>query len=124
MSSQLNFSKIIFRCVVETDRVPQAMNVKTLLLLYNKIDKKEKHKKISKEQLANGAGWTNAQSELYFQHQNQANCKIQDIKRTINIMDNVTCPTQRWLLCTIFMLMLFCHLPNLIGEIPLAMQTS
>ena len=41
-----------------------------------------------------------------------------------NTMDCVGCPACAWLLCAIFTLMLFCHLPNLNGEIPLAVQTG
>ena len=64
-----------------------------------------------------------AQSEPHHQHQNQAVRKIQDVKRAMNnTMDCVGCPACVWLLCAIFTLMLFCHLPNSHGEIPTAMQ--
>jgi hypothetical protein len=67
----------------------------------------------------------NAQSEPHYQHQNQAESKIQDIKQSINnTMDHVRCPAQGWLLCAIFTLMLFCHLPNVNGEIPRTVQTG
>ena len=42
----------------------------------------------------------------------------------INTMDCTGCPAHAWLLCTIFTLTLFCHLPNSNGEIPLAVQTG
>ena len=51
-----------------------------------------------------------AQSEPHYQHQNQAERKIQDVKH--NTMDRTGCPARAWLLCAIFTLMLFCHLPN------------
>ena len=41
-----------------------------------------------------------------------------------NTMDHTGCPVRARLLCATFMLMLFCHLPNLNGEISLAMQTG
>ena len=38
-------------------------------------------------------GIDNAQSELHYQHQNQAKCKTQDVKRAMNnTMDCVGCP--------------------------------
>ena len=67
----------------------------------------------------------NAQSESHCQHQNQSECKIQDVKCAFNnMMDCVGCLAHAWLLCAIFMLILFCHLPNSNGEIPLAVQTG
>ena len=64
-----------------------------------------------------------AQSEPQYQHQNEAERKIQDVKHTMNnAMDRTGCPARVWLLCVIFTLMLFCHLPNSNGEIPLAVQ--
>ena len=64
-----------------------------------------------------------AQSEPHCQYQNQAKCKIQDVKCAMNnTIDCVGCPAHAWLLCAAFTLMLFCHLPNLNGEIPLAVQ--
>ena len=38
--------------------------------------------------------------------------------------DRTGCPARAWLLCAIFTLMLFCHLPNSNGEIPVAVQTG
>ena len=70
-------------------------------------------------------GIDDAQSEPHYQHQNQAERKIHDVKRAMNnAMDHTGCPARTWLLCMIFALMLFCHLPNLNEEIPLAMQTG
>ena len=67
----------------------------------------------------------NAQSEPHYQHQNQAKYKIQNVKCAMNnTMDCVGCLARVWLLCAIFALMLFCHLPNSNREIPLAMQTG
>ena len=64
-----------------------------------------------------------AQLEPHCQHQNQAKRKIQDIKHAMsNTMDHVGYPACAWLLCAIFTLMVFCHLPNLSAEIPLAVQ--
>ena len=66
-----------------------------------------------------------AQSEPHCQHQNQAERKIQDVKRAMNNrMDLVGCPARAWLFRAIFTLMLFCHLPNSNGEIPLAVQSG
>ena len=66
-----------------------------------------------------------AQSEPHCQHQNQAERKIQDVKRAMNnTMDCTGCPAHAWLLCAIFTLMLFCHLPNSNGEIPVAYNAS
>ena len=63
------------------------------------------------------------QSEPHCQHQNKAKHKIQDIKQAMNnTMDHVGCLARAWPLCAIFALMLFCHVPNSIGEIPLALQ--
>ena len=42
----------------------------------------------------------------------------------INVMDRVGCPVCGWLLCAIFTLMLFCHIPNANREILLALQTG
>ena len=63
------------------------------------------------------------QSEPHCQHQNQAKHKMQDVKHAMNnTMDHVGCPARAWLLCAIFILMLFCHLPNSNGKIPHAAQ--
>ena len=70
-------------------------------------------------------GIDDAQSEPHYQHQNQAERKIQDVKRAMNnTMDRTGCPARASLLCAIFTLMSFCHLPNSNGEIPLAVQTG
>ena len=59
------------------------------------------------------------QSEPYYQHQNPAERKIQDIKRTMNnIMDRTGCPKWWWLLAALFVAKLFLVLPNANGEIP------
>ena len=43
------------------------------------------------------------QSEPHCQHQNLAECKIQDVKKTVNsIMDRMGCPARWWLLAAIF----------------------
>ena len=64
-----------------------------------------------------------AHCEPHCQHQNQAKSKIQDVKRAIdNTVDCVGCPACAWPLCAIFTLVLFHHLPNLKGEIPLVAQ--
>ena len=39
-------------------------------------------------------------------------------------MDHMGSPARAWLLCAMFALMLFCHLPNSNGEILLAVQTG
>ena len=41
-----------------------------------------------------------------------------------NTMDCVGCPACVWPLCAIFALMLFCHLPNSNGEIPIAVHVG
>ena len=67
----------------------------------------------------------NAQSEPHYQQQNQAEQRIQDVKHAMNnTMDCTGCPACAWLLCTIFTLMFFCHLPNSNGEIALGVQTG
>ena len=46
-----------------------------------------------------------AQSEPHYQHQNQAERKIQDVKRAMNnTMDRTGSPARAWLLCAIFTL--------------------
>ena len=65
-----------------------------------------------------------SQFEPHCHHQNQAKHKMQDVKRAMNnMMDCVGCPACAWPLCAIFALMLFCHLPDSNGEIPLTAQT-
>ena len=55
----------------------------------------------------------NAQSEAEYQHQNPAECKIQDVKRMMNnVMDRTGCPAKWWLLCALFVMALCCVLPN------------
>ena len=62
-------------------------------------------------------GIDDAQSEPHYQHQNQAERKIHDVKRAMNnAMDHTGCPARTWLLCMTFTLMLFCHLPNAMGR--------
>ena len=66
-----------------------------------------------------------AQSEPEYQHQNEAERGVQDVKRTMNnVMDRTGCPEKWWLLCAFFVLGLFNHLPNSNGEIPLAVITG
>ena len=59
-----------------------------------------------------------AKSNGFWNKQYQFNCwKLSDVKRAMNnTMDHVGCPARAWLLCAIFALMLFCHLPNSNGE--------
>ena len=65
------------------------------------------------------------QSEPHCQHQNPAECKIQDVKRTMNnIMDRTGCPSKWWLLAALFVIGLTCHLPNANGEIPQTIVTG
>ena len=66
-----------------------------------------------------------AQSEPHCQHQNQAKHKFQDVKCDMNnTMDCGGCPARAWPLCAVFTLVLFCHLPDSNGEIPLVIQTE
>ena len=68
---------------------------------------------------------TDGQSEPEYQHQNPAERKIQDVKRTMNsVMDRTGTPSQWWLLAALFTLMLSRHLPNANGEVPLTVQTG
>jgi hypothetical protein len=65
------------------------------------------------------------QSEPYFQHQNPAERKIQDVKRvTNNILDRLGIPDEYWLLTVLFVCGLFNVLSNRHGEIPLEMITN
>ena len=66
-----------------------------------------------------------AQSEPEYQHQNPAERKIQDVKRTMNnIMDRMGTPKGWWLLAAIFTLQLFLVIPNANGEIPNTVVTG
>ncbi len=59
------------------------------------------------------------QSEPYYQNQNPAERKIQDVKRTMNnVMDRTGTPKCWWLLAAIFVCSLFLALPNSDGKIP------
>ena len=65
------------------------------------------------------------QSEGEYQHQNPAERKIQDVKKTANgIMDRTGCPNCWWLLATLFTIMLMNYLPNSNGEIPYTCVTG
>jgi hypothetical protein len=65
------------------------------------------------------------QSEPYYQHQNYAERKIQDVKRTSNaIMDRTGCPAQYWLLAMLYVVALFNVICNSSGEIPKALITG
>ena len=65
------------------------------------------------------------QSEPEYQHQNPAERKIQDIKRTMNnIMDRTGTPGGWWLLAAIFTLQLCLVLPNANGDIPETLITG
>ena len=60
------------------------------------------------------------QLEKHCQHQNPVEHKIQDVKCTMNaVMDRTGCPKKWWLLCALFVIVLFNHLPDSNGEIPL-----
>ena len=59
------------------------------------------------------------QSEPHYQHQNPAERKIQEVKKTMNsVMDRTGCPSRWWLLAAIYSLALLRILPNANGEIP------
>ncbi len=65
------------------------------------------------------------QSEPGYQHQNPAERKIQDVKRTMDsVMDRVGCPKKWWLLCALYVIMLMNVLPNVWGEIPETVVTG
>mmetsp|Transcript_20329 Transcript_20329/g.42624 ORF Transcript_20329/g.42624 Transcript_20329/m.42624 type:complete len:1867 (-) Transcript_20329:137-5737(-) len=65
------------------------------------------------------------QSEPHYQHQNPAERRIQDLKRTVNgIMDRVGCPADHWLLCLLYVVDLFNVLANSKGEIPKSQVTG
>ena len=65
------------------------------------------------------------QSEPTYQHQNPAERGIQDAKHHMNnVMDRAGCPSQWWLLCIIYVIVLMNHLPNANGEIPLTKMTG
>jgi hypothetical protein len=66
-----------------------------------------------------------AQSEADYQNQNPTERKIQTIKKTVNgTMDRTGCPPKCWLLCLLFVIGLFNHLPNSDGNIPLTVVTG
>ena len=59
------------------------------------------------------------QSAPDYQYQNPAERKMQDVKKTMNlIMDHTGCPSKWCLLCALFVIMLMNVLPNANGEIP------
>ena len=59
------------------------------------------------------------QSEAEYQHQNPAERKIQDVKRTMNsVMDRTGCPKRWWLLAALYTICIMNVLPNVNGEIP------
>ena len=64
-------------------------------------------------------------SEAYYQHQNPAERKMQDVKRTMNgVMDRNSTPKWWWLLAALFTLELFLVLPNADGLIPHTVVTG
>jgi hypothetical protein len=66
-----------------------------------------------------------AQSKADYQNQNPTEQKIQTIKKTVNgTMDCTSCPPKCWLLCLLFVIGLFNHLPNFDGNIPLSVVTG
>ena len=65
------------------------------------------------------------QSKPHYQHQNPAECKIQDVKRMMNsVMDCTGTPSKWWLLAALYVLGLVCLLPNANGEIPTTAVTG
>ena len=65
------------------------------------------------------------QSEPHCQHQNPVERKMQDAKRTMNlVMDRTGCPKKWWPVCVPFVIALFNHLPDLHGDIPLMEVTA
>jgi hypothetical protein len=65
------------------------------------------------------------QTEPYYQHQNYAERKIQDLKLTSNaIMDCTGCPAQYWLLAMLYVIALFNVICNSSGEILKALITG
>jgi hypothetical protein len=65
------------------------------------------------------------QSEAEYQHQNPAERKIQDVKKTMNsIMDRTGCPSRWWLLAGLFTISLMNVLPNSNGLIPDSVVTA
>eukprot|EP00977_Amphora_coffeiformis_P011219 scaffold2692_cov115-Amphora_coffeaeformis.AAC.2 len=65
------------------------------------------------------------QSEPGYQHQNPAECQIQNIKCNMNNgMDGTGCPSCWWLLAATFVILLMNHLPNSEGDIPITKITG
>ena len=65
------------------------------------------------------------QSEPHHQHQNPVKRKIQDLKRMMNsVVDRTGCPKKWWLVCALFVIVLFNHMPNANGDIPLSEITA
>ena len=65
------------------------------------------------------------QSKPYYEHQNDVERRIQDVKRMTNsTMDRVGCPSRFWLIATLFVIGLLNVLVNAHGAVPLTIITG